>query len=69
MSVMFHYLNNASIPTNNQVDACIGHCFALEPESMQMLVLLLLAMARGDMVKGKAWEHFGLLNELRAEGS
>ena len=45
-------------------------CFlVLRHTSLQMLVLLLLAMARGDMVKGKAWKHFGLLNELRAEGS
>ena len=34
-----------------------------------MLVLLLLAVVRADTVNDKAWEHFGLLNELRAEGS
>lgn len=43
--------------------------FALRHKSLQMLVLLLLTVARGDTVKGKAWKHFSLLNELRAEGS
>eukprot|EP00435_Cladocopium_sp_Y103_P060641 s913_g22.t1 len=33
-----------------------------------MLALLLFAVARGDTVNDKAWEHFGLLNDLRAEG-
>ena len=33
-----------------------------------MLLLFLLALANGDTVDGKAWELFGLLNELRADG-
>ena len=47
----------------------LRNIFLTKTQSLQMLALLLLAVARGDTVNDKAWEHFGLLNELRAEGS